>query len=165
MLCKRNNSLVNMRNSISHIILRFFLCVSDWYRLFNNCILKPSRHGDANHVYSTKRTNLCSKTVSIRNSRNSDNNFLPLSIKMTSCYCQIGIETSQARPCHLECSEYVIPKVLRVFNHLNAKLISLNFHPLEVVPRYRDPQLQVGENCSYLFILSPNKGLFAQLDV
>ena len=27
-----------------------------------------------------------------------------------------------------------------------AKLISLNFHPLEVVSRYRDPQLQVGEN-------------------
>ena len=24
-----------------------------------------------------------------------------------------------------------------------------NFHPLEVVYRYRDPQLQVGENCAY----------------
>ena len=35
-------------------------------------------------------------------------------------------------------------------------LIYLNFHPLEVVSRYRDPQLQVGENYSYLFNLSTN---------
>ena len=28
-----------------------------------------------------------------------------------------------------------------------------NFHPSEVVSRYRDPQLQVGENYYYLFIL------------
>ena len=27
-----------------------------------------------------------------------------------------------------------------------AKLIYLSFHPLEIVSRYRDPQLQVGEN-------------------
>ena len=32
---------------------------------------------------------------------------------------------------------------------------NLNFHPLEVVRRYRDPQLQVGENYSYLFNLRP----------
>ena len=41
--------------------------------------------------------------------------------------------------------------------HLNlkavARLCNLNFHPLEVVSRYRDPQLQVGENYSYLFSL------------
>ena len=30
------------------------------------------------------------------------------------------------------------------------KLIDLNFHPLEVVSRYRDPQFQVGEK--YLFV-------------
>ena len=33
--------------------------------------------------------------------------------------------------------------------HLNpepAELIYLNFHPLEVVSRYRDQQIQVGEN-------------------
>ena len=35
-------------------------------------------------------------------------------------------------------------------------LTYLNFHPFEVVSRYRDPQLQVGENCSYLFHLRPN---------
>ena len=39
------------------------------------------------------------------------------------------------------------------FNHLTAKLSNLYFHPLEAVPRCRDPQLQVGENCSYLFIM------------
>ena len=32
------------------------------------------------------------------------------------------------------------------FNLLIAKLFSLNFHPLEVVSRWRDPQLQVCEN-------------------
>ena len=31
-----------------------------------------------------------------------------------------------------------------------------HFHPLVVVSRYRDPQQQVGENYSYLFILRPN---------
>ena len=35
-------------------------------------------------------------------------------------------------------------------NSLNAKLYYPNFHPLEVVSRYRDPQLQVGENYSCL---------------
>ena len=32
------------------------------------------------------------------------------------------------------------------FNPLAAKLFNLNFHPLEVVPRWRDPQLQVSGN-------------------
>ena len=32
----------------------------------------------------------------------------------------------------------------------------VNFHALEVVSRYRDTQLQVGENNSYLFNLKPN---------
>ena len=30
----------------------------------------------------------------------------------------------------------------------SAKFNNLNFHTLEVVPRYRDSQLQVDENCS-----------------
>ena len=34
------------------------------------------------------------------------------------------------------------------FNPLAAKLFNLNFHPLEVVSRCRDPQLQVSENYS-----------------
>ena len=37
-----------------------------------------------------------------------------------------------------------------------AKVNNLNFHPLEVVSRYRDPQLQVGENYADLFNLTPN---------
>ena len=37
--------------------------------------------------------------------------------------------------------------VLRiVFNPFTAKLFNLNFHPIEVVSRWRDPQLQVSEN-------------------
>ena len=38
------------------------------------------------------------------------------------------------------------------FNPLTAKLFNLNFHPLEVVSRWRDPQLQVSENYSDLTI-------------
>ena len=34
------------------------------------------------------------------------------------------------------------------FNPLTAKLLNLNFHPLEVVSRWRDPQLKVSENYS-----------------
>ena len=41
-------------------------------------------------------------------------------------------------------------------NPLPARLSYLNFNPLEVVHRYRDPQLQVGENYSYLFDLRSN---------
>ena len=43
----------------------------------------------------------------------------------------------------LSCVPYVI-------NPLTAKLFNLNFHSLEVVSRWRDPQLQVSENYSYL---------------
>ena len=38
----------------------------------------------------------------------------------------------------------------------NTELRNLNFHPLKVVSRYRDPQLQVAENLCYLRNLSPN---------
>ena len=36
------------------------------------------------------------------------------------------------------------------FNPLAAKLFNWNFHPLEIVSRWRDPQLQVSENHSDL---------------
>ena len=36
------------------------------------------------------------------------------------------------------------------------ELVYLNFHPLEVVSRYRDPQLQWGGNYSHLFNLRRN---------
>ena len=42
---------------------------------------------------------------------------------------------------------------LNCFNPPLAELIYLNFHVLEVVSCYRDPQLQVRENLSYLFNL------------
>ena len=41
-------------------------------------------------------------------------------------------------------------------NPYPAKLIDLNFQPLEVVSRYCDPQLQVGEKYLYLFNLRTN---------
>ena len=41
-------------------------------------------------------------------------------------------------------------KLFQRFNPLTAKLFNLNFHPLEVVSRWRDPQLQVSENYSDL---------------
>ena len=42
-----------------------------------------------------------------------------------------------------------------IINPLHAELSDVNFHPLEVVFRYRDPQLQVAENYSYLSHLRP----------
>ena len=42
------------------------------------------------------------------------------------------------------------------FNLWSAKLYNLNFNPLAVVHRYRDPQVgagEVGENYSYLYSL------------
>ena len=41
------------------------------------------------------------------------------------------------------------------FNIYPVKSSHLNFHPLEVVSRWREPQLQAGENYSYLFNLRP----------
>ena len=40
---------------------------------------------------------------------------------------------------------------VRHVNPYPTNLIYLNFHPLKIVARYSDPQLQVGENYSYLF--------------
>ena len=38
----------------------------------------------------------------------------------------------------------------------NSVLTDVNFHPLEVVYHYRQPQHQVGENYLYLFNLNKN---------
>ena len=43
---------------------------------------------------------------------------------------------------------------ITAFNPYPVKLNHLNFQPLEVVSRYRDPQLQVAENYAYLFNLN-----------
>ena len=40
--------------------------------------------------------------------------------------------------------------IVTILNPLTANLFKLNFHPLEVVSRLRDPQLQVSENSSDL---------------
>ena len=52
-------------------------------------------------------------------------------------------------------------------NHANpfpAELIYLNFQPLEVVSRYRDPQPQAVENNPYLFNLRPSIYKFWRLN-
>ena len=47
---------------------------------------------------------------------------------------------------------YVIMLTLKALNYR-----ILNLHPLDVVCRYRDSQLQVGENYLHLFNLNQNK--------
>ena len=48
--------------------------------------------------------------------------------------------------------------IVRLLSYLKAlfKLFNLNFHLLQVVSRYRDTQLQLGEKDSYLCDLRPN---------
>ena len=40
----------------------------------------------------------------------------------------------------------------RLINSFHAKSSYFTFHPLEVVSRYRDPQLQVGDNFRHFFL-------------
>ena len=62
------------------------------------------------------------------------------------------------------CSESGKNNYVSLVNPCPAKLNNLNFHPLEVVYRYRDPQLQVAKNYSYLFHLSINICKYLCLD-
>ena len=39
-----------------------------------------------------------------------------------------------------------VSRLISMFSPYPAELIYVNFQPLEVVSRYRDPQLQVAEN-------------------
>ena len=45
-----------------------------------------------------------------------------------------------------------------LFNYLRPNICNVRsiFHPFVVVSRYRDPQLQIGENSTYLLPLGPN---------
>ena len=52
----------------------------------------------------------------------------------------------------------------KCINPYPAKVIYLNFQPLEVVDRYRDPQPQVVENYPHLFNLRPNIYKYLCLD-
>ena len=55
------------------------------------------------------------------------------------------------------CSFYSVKGIQTpFFNPYHAEYIYSNFHPPEVVYRYRDPQPQVVENYSFLCNLSPN---------
>ena len=46
--------------------------------------------------------------------------------------------------------------LIMIINPSTAKLRYFSFYPLEVVSRYRDPQLQVTEKYSHLITLSTN---------
>ena len=48
------------------------------------------------------------------------------------------------------------PSNITLRSPLLVRSSNLNFQPLEVVSRYRDPQLQVDENYPYLFHLRTN---------
>ena len=61
------------------------------------------------------------------------------------CVCDSGYIGVNCEKC--ECFTSVVCRL----NPLPAQLSHLNLHPLEVVSRYRDPQLQAGEN--YLYFL------------
>ena len=47
------------------------------------------------------------------------------------------------------CKSNSIHEHVPVFNLLHTKLSYLNFHPLEVVFRYRETKLQVGDSDTY----------------
>ena len=49
-----------------------------------------------------------------------------------------------------------IPPSNKYYQGLIRHIKNINVHPLELVPRHRDPQLQVGENDLYLFNLRLN---------
>ena len=61
----------------------------------------------------------------------------------------------QNSTCHSHFKRILVSKIEHLdivwtVNPLTAKLFNLNFHPPEVVSRWRDPQLQVSENYSDL---------------
>ena len=67
---------------------------------------------------------------------------------MAGLHCESYDDT-----CHLRYTEESRKQtivLLNSFNPLAAKLFNLNFHPLEIVSRRRDPQLQVSKNYSDL---------------
>ena len=59
------------------------------------------------------------------------------------CYCIDITDIYLMSQLELCISLHVIYIITDIINPYLAKLIYLNFHPLEVVSRYRDPQLQV----------------------
>ena len=70
----------------------------------------------------------------------------------------ISFLITEIRPVNITYSERLgVEGLLLAWPYKKYKYIYLNFHALEVVSRYRDPQLQVGENHSYFYNLKRNK--------
>ena len=66
---------------------------------------------------------------------------LPFSLQSDLAKFYAGVSTNLQHQCY---------NVINHVNPLTAKSFNLNFHPLEVASRWRDPQLQVSENYSDL---------------
>ena len=117
-----------------------FLCVQ--YLLFKH----PCSSKNTQNYTVDKNVPPCADK---HNLLNSDRSYKPLSTDGKSIYTRRLLFSAAVTS-----SINRLPRPL--VNPQSAKLNHLNFHPLEVVPRYRDPQLQVGENYSYnLFHLRP----------
>ena len=67
---------------------------------------------------------------------------------LTQHICKYRCFNTHFVPNNSEKTDY--KRVYLAVNPLTAKLFNFNFHPLEVVSRWRDPQLQVDENYSDL---------------
>ena len=74
---------------------------------------------------------------------------LLLTFQVNNC-CILALRHLFYTSCQYGYTDYVGEGHVLVVNPIAAKLFNLNFHPLEVVSRWRDPQLQVSENYSDL---------------
>ena len=84
-------------------------------------------------------------------------NFITLVIGLMDFMPWVGrIWTSDLRricsnaPCVQFSARSPLRGPLKTLNPLTAKIFDLNFHPLEIASRWRDPQLQVSKNYSNL---------------
>ena len=78
---------------------------------------------------------------------------------------EIQVKLPAVIPNQMESILFMRTKLVAMRPHIirfPAKVSYLNFHPLEVVSRYRETQLQVGENYLYMFNL---RLYFVYLDV
>ena len=66
-----------------------------------------------------------------------------------NCFCELSQSDCDWTTCDQYCSAKAKGSIC-LLNPLTAKLFNLNFHPPEVVSRWRDPKLQVSENYSDL---------------
>ena len=89
---------------------------------------------------------------------------LELGLRLWSRLCRLlGLRST--KNIHVQRFQHILDKItMRDLTRIIAvssmlltrfPLFYLNFHPLDVASRYRDPQLQVGLNDSYWFNLEP----------